>query len=285
MASAPDLSPQALGALIAHPRFAEAARALYRSKVTTAAEDKVMAGLFRDAGHYVAALWAFSLHRDAGLTLPHLKAACAGSKMMSPGRAPALLGFLQHLGYVSRLSPRQGKAAAVYAPTPRFVDAWCRHMRSGLEAAIRLMPEAADCVALMDDPDKALGFARAQGDILLAAISHQGEAMHELPFVRIFQHRLGGGRALNLLLSRDAGEAGLAVAPMPFALNEVAAQSGILRIQAKRLFDDAQAAGLVRIEDGRLTVLEGAHTFLVYSTAFELAALLGAAEISLRHAA
>jgi hypothetical protein len=282
MASPVDLSPQALGGLIAHPRFAEAARALYRGKVETVEADKVMASLFRDAGHYVVALSAFSLHRDAGITLPRLKAVCAQSRLMSPGRTRALLGYLLHVGYLSRVSARKGAGAAVYAATPRFVAAWCRHMRSGLEAAAVLAPDAQALLAQtllqrMDDPAVALGFAHAQGDIMLAALSHQDDALHALPFVRIFQHRLGGGRAVNVLISRDEGPGPLGAAPVPFAIDDLAGRCGISRVQARRLFDDAQAENLVRIEGGRLTWQPETLGFLAYSTAFELAALLASA--------
>src|SRR6185312_7689149 len=88
-----DMSPAAVGSLVAHPGFTEAARALNRVKVEAAA-DPIMAVLSRDAGHYVAASLAFSLHRGAGVTLPRLKSACTETRLMSPGRARAMLGYL-----------------------------------------------------------------------------------------------------------------------------------------------------------------------------------------------
>ena len=280
-----DLSPEALGALIAHPRFTEAARTLFRGKRATAAGDAVMAGLFRDVGHYVIALWAFSLHRDAGITLPRLKAVCTRSRLMSPGRTRALLGYLQHVGYLSRVTPRQGQAAAVYAPTPRFVEAWCRHMRCGLEAAAMLEPAAALMLARLDAPETgralALAFAQAQGDIVLAGISgFDDRALHDLPFMRIFNHRLGGGRVLTQLLSRDEGAAPIGCAPVAFTIEEVAQGAGISRLQARRLLDDAVAEGLVRIGDGTLTWLDGARAHIQFTVAFEFTTLLASAAMA-----
>jgi len=282
-----DLSPRALGAVVARPQFTEAARALYRGKLDTAAQDPVMAGLFRDVGHYVIALWAFSLSRDGGdITLPRLKAVCARSRLMSPGRTRALLGYLQHVGYLSRVAPRVGQAAAVYAPTPRFVESWCRHMRCGLQAAAILEPAAQTLLERMDDPATgpglALAFAQIQGEIILAGVSSfDDDALHDLPFMRIFSHRLGGGRVMSLLLSRDEGPEPIGTASVQVTIEEVVRSAGISRLQARRLFEDAVSEGLVRIEDGRLTWLEGARGHINFTAAFEFSSLLASGAAAL----
>jgi AraC-like DNA-binding protein len=266
-----DLSPATVGSLVAHPAFAQAARALNRVKVEAAA-DPVMAKLSRDAGHYVAAALAFSLHRSTGITLPNLTAACVETRLMSAGRARALLGYLRHTGFLSPVSSRQGRSAAVYAPTPRFVEVWCSRMRRGLEAAVPLEPAVRGLLDRMKDPAVDMAYAQSRGDSILAGLARA--TSHDLPFVRIFNHRLGGGRALALLLSRDAGDGPLAAAPVPWALEDIARNCGISRVQTRRLFDDALAEGLVRIEGDQLTWQEEARRFIMYSAAFEFAAML-----------
>ncbi len=266
-----DMSPPTVGGLVAHPGFREAARALNRVKVEAAA-DPVMAVLSRDAGHYVAASLAFSLHGGAGITMPGLKAACAQTRFMSPGRARSMLGYLQHVGFLSKVSPRQGQAAALYAPTPRFIDAWCGRMRRGLETVAMLEPAVRCLLERMDDPQVAMAFAGRRGDSMLAGLA--AATGHELPFVRIFNHRLGGGRALALLLSRDAGNEPFATAPVPWTLDDIVRHCGISRIQARRLFDDALAEGLVSIEGSRLTWSETSRQFIAYGCAFEFAGML-----------
>ncbi len=268
-----DMTPAAAGGLVAHPAFTEAARALNRVKVEAAA-DPVMARLSRDAGHYVAAALTFSLHRE-GISLPRLKAACIETRFISPGRARAMLGYLQHVGCLSKVSARQGRDAALYVPTPRFIAPWCNRMRRGLEAAAPLEPAVQGLLRHMDDPDVAQAFAQSRGDAMLAGLA--AATGHDLPFVRIFNHRLGGGRALALLLSRDAGDGPLAAAPVPWTLDDMVRHCGISRVQARRLFDDAVAEGLVSIEDGFLTWLEEARRFIAYSCAFEFASILASA--------
>jgi len=274
-----DMSPAAISGLMAHPALTEAARALNRVKVEATA-DPVMAKLSRDAGHYVAAALAFSLHRSGGITLPRLKAACIETRFMSPGRARAMLGYLQHVGVLARASPREGRAAAVYAPTPRFIEAWCGRMRRGLETAVPLEPAVKALLDRMDDPGVAVVFAQRRGDSILAGLA--SATGHDLPFVRIFNHRLGGGRALALLVSRDTGDGPLAGAPVPWALEDVARRCGISRMQARRLFDDAVAEGLVSIDEGRLTWQDVSRRFIAYSSAFEFAGMLVSAAATMK---
>lgn len=266
-----DMSPVAIGALIGHPGFTDAARALNRVKVEAAA-DPVMAVLSRDAGHYVAASLAFSLHRGDGITLARLMAACTATRFMSPGRGRAMLGYLQHVGFLSRVAPRQGNAPAVFMPTQRFIEAWCGRMRRGLEAIAPLEPAVGGLLAHMGNNDVDIAFAQRRGDSILAGLA--AATGHDSPFVRIFNHRLGGGRALALLLSRDAGEATFATASVPWALGDVARHCGISRVQARRLFNDAVAENLVHIDAGRLTWSEGARRLIVYGSAFEFASML-----------
>ena len=271
-------TPATVGDLMTHPAFTRAARALNRVKVEAAAHP-VMAALSRDAGHYVAASLAFSLHRGGGVTLPRLKAACAQARFMSPGRARAMLGYLQYVGFLTRTSPREGKAAAVYAPTQRFIDAWCGRMRRGLETAALLEPAVQPLLEQMDDPAVAIAFAQNRGDSILAGLA--AATGHDTPFVRIFNHRVGGGRALALLLSRDAGDGPLASAPvawqLPWALDDIVRHCGITRVQARRLFAEASAEGLVRIDNDHLTWQPVARQFITYSSAFEFASMLASA--------
>lgn len=280
-----DMSPATIGGLVTRPGFTQAARALNKVKVEAAA-DPVMAVLSRDAGHYVAASLAFSLHRESGheqsghegfgITLPRLQAACVQTRFMSAGRARAMLAYLQYVGFLSQVSPRRRQSAAVYAPTPRFIAAWCGRMRRGLDAIAPLEPFLRPLIDRMDDDSTvAVAFAQRRGDSIMAGLA-RGTG-HDLPFVRIFNHRLGGGRALALLLSRDTGEEPLATASVPWALADVIQHCGISRVQAKRLFADAVAEGLVTIEGGRLTWLEEARRLIAFGTAFEMASMLTSA--------
>ena len=268
-------SEEALGQLIAHPRFPAAIRTLFRGKVDTADQDKVMAGLFRDAGHYLAALWAFSLHRAGDLTLPRLKETCVASKLMSPGRTRALLLQLIHAGYLAQISPDRGRIPARYAPTTRFVDAWARHMRYGLEAASLIEPAARLVLDRMKDSGVASTFARHQGETILQTLSTS--SLHDTPFVRIFVQRFGGGQIFAHLMSLGRENEAVPSAPTPFSIADLARRVEVSRVHVKRLLDDAEREGVVRIGPEGLTWGDGAKGFITFYCAFEFACLLGSA--------
>ena len=268
-------SDTTLGGLVAHPKFGAAVRALFRGKVGTAERDRVMAGLFVDAGHYLAALWAFSLHRSGGLTLPRLKEACVASRLMSPGRTRALLIHLLHVGYLVQIAPDRGRIPARYAPTDRFAAAWSRHMRSSLEAAVLVEPAAQPVLDRLDRPDVAASFASHQGEAILRMIS--ASTTHDTPFVRIFVQRVGGGQILAHLLSQGSENEAVPSAPTPFSIADLARRVDVSRIHVKRLLDDAVREEVVRIGDGGLTWTDGARSFILFSCAFEFACLLESA--------
>ncbi len=186
-----------------------------------------------------------------------------------------MLGYLMHVGFISQVSRRHGQDPAVYVPTERFIEAWCGRMRRGLEAALHLEPSLKPLLDRMDESAIAVCFAQVRGETILAGLSRA--TAHDLPFVRIFNHRLGGGRALALLLSRDSGDGPLATASVPWSLSDVVEHCGISRVQAKRLFDDALSEGLIHIEQGQLTWLEHARQFIAFGCAFEFAGMLVAA--------
>lgn len=274
-----DMSPSAVGRLVDHPSFTQAARALNRVKVE-AALHPVMSLFSKDAGHYVAAAMCFSLHGNGGITLPRLKAASATSRLMSAGRARALLGYWVHVGFLSVESHRQGRDAARFIPTERFVDAWCGRMRSGLASAAQLEASVDAVLTMMHDRRILVSYSQVRGETVLAGLA-RAEG-HESSFARIFNHRVGGGRALALLLSRDAHGASLASGPIAFSVQEISEHCKISRIQARRLFDAAEAEGLIGIKDGALTFSEAARRHITYATAFEFASMLRSAAVTLK---
>ncbi len=152
-------------------------------------------------------------------------------------------------------------------------------MRRGLETAALLEPVVQPLLEQMDDPAVAIAFAQNRGDSILAGLA--AATSHDTPFVRIFNHRVGGGRALALLLSRDAGDGPLASAPVAWSLDDITGHCGITRTQARRLFAEAATEGLVHIEADHLTWQPVARQFIAYSSAFEFASMLASAAATL----
>jgi hypothetical protein len=266
---------EALTRVLEHPGFPRAARALAANMLAVADADPALASVFKDAGRYVAAMWAFYLYAGEGLTLPRLKAVSAQSGLLSPGRARALLQFLEHLGYVTALRRGRGGAAVAYAPTPAFLAAWEAQLRAALEAARCIEPGVSAVLDRLHEPAVLNAFARTHAGGLLGAVS----GPQELPsFVRVFSHAHGGSQVVwTLLVSSTDGDfpphrAG------PVSVSAMARRFGVSRIHIMRVFDDARGAGLASLQPDGWVVLEpNAREQIKFLYAVQLAQLLSAA--------
>ncbi len=264
-----------VAALTAHPRFADAARALAANMLAAGESDKALDGVFKDAGRYVAALWALYLHVTEGLTLPRLKEVCASSGYLSPGRARALLLYLRHLGYVEPITVGTRAAPSRYAPTPVFVAAWSAHLRAALEATRVVEPAVAVVLDRLDERAVFDGLARIQGALLLQSAQRldQGDAL-----IRVFQHRYAGLQVLFLLLIDGGTDAFPSAGPIAFSITKVARRFGVSRIHLRRLLDEAQREGLLHCaEDGAVTLSESARASIAFFYGAQIVQLLAIA--------
>ena len=262
----------AAGRVTAHPRFATAARALAANMLGLAADDPVLGSIFLDAGRYVVAMWAFALHDDGGLTLPHLKAICARSGLLSPGRARALLQFLEHVGYLQR---RAGGArgADIYTSTQMFLDAWDRQLLAALDAARLVAPD----IALFLDPTQTAlrhAFGRIHAHSMLSAMQSEAEV---LSFLRVFLHPYAGNHISWTLIVSDALEFPPRRAG-PVSISGLSRACGASRIQVARIFHEAAEEGLADLSpDGFVTFHAPAREQLGFFYAIQLVQILAAA--------
>jgi hypothetical protein len=261
--------------LIGHPRFPEAARRLAANMLALGERDKALDGLFKDAGRYVAAVWAMYLHVTGGLTLPRLKDVCATSEYLSPGRARALLLYLRHLGYVDMVPNGTTGDPTRYVPTDGFVAAWRDHLRAALEAARIIEPAIQLVLDRLDDREVLNSIAKIQGKGLLAAAraSNQDSA-----FIRIFTHRHAGSQIVWSLMLAGDGDKFPPRVPIPFSISAAARRFGVSRIHIKRLLDDAEREGLLTFDDsGTILLEEDARAYIQYAYAVQLIRLFIAA--------
>ncbi|MBW8811793.1 MAG: hypothetical protein JF588_00080 [Caulobacterales bacterium] len=220
-----------------HPSRTLAVRALATGMLDLFARDLQLAEVLKDAGRYVAAMLAFLLHETGELTLPRLKEACAKSGLLSPGRARAVLQFLEHVGYVQQL-PRAGRRTA-YALTPAFRTAWALQLRAALEAAAAVEPGVA---ALLARPGAVEAFGRVHAGVLLDATVGWGEPP---PFLRVFQHPYAGTQILWTLIAAGDDPADFALARYGrISISALSKRFDVSRVHIKRIFQDAEQHGL-----------------------------------------
>lgn len=242
--------------MAAHPDLDEALRRQSQSTLTATDADPTLLGIFKDGGRYVCAMWAIYLHACGELSLQSLKALCAKSGLLSPGRARAVLLYMRYLGYIE--PSRERKSPAVYVPTRRFYMAWTTHMRLVMEATCAIEPAARFVVDRIDDPAVFTSIVRTQGESLF-----NGATRHDIdtPIFKVFLNRHAGTLVLSKLVLPETGDTGGHYPPATVTLPaaaELARRFQVSRIQIRRLFTDAARHDLVRLEaDGRYRLDDG----------------------------
>lgn len=261
---------------MAHERLAAAARALATGMLALSARDRALDSIFKDAGRYVAAMCAFNLHAEDELTLPRLKAICAETGFLSPGRARSLLQVLEHLGYVAPLARGRGGAATVYAATPAFLAAWEAQLRVALDAARMIEPAIGRVLERLHEPQTLRTFTRLHTEGLVASAAAGDGGV--LPFVSAFLHHHAGMQVVWVLIEGSQDGAFPPQRAGPIALAALARRFGVSRIHVKRIFDDADRADLSHLDaDGVVTLAPAAREQLTILYGVQLTQLLSAA--------
>jgi hypothetical protein len=239
--------------LRAHPRYPDAARAFARAMLAQAEADRLLDGVLKDAGRNVAAKCLAYLHVTGGLTLPRLKALCASTGLVSPGRARMLLFYLQHLGYATPSPHREPKAPTRYDPTPSFLETWRRQLQATLESAAVVEPAVSTVLARFDGPGVFESYVHHIGDAYLEGLK---DINPEDPFFRTFMHRYAGTQIVHGLVvaARDGFPPR---DPIAFHPTETAKRFSVSRLHVRRMMDAAQRGGLLHMT----------HDALIFTTA------------------
>jgi len=257
----------------ASPRYPDAARAFATAMLAQAEADRALDALLKDAGRNVAAKCLAYLYVTGGLTLPRLKALCASTGLVSPGRARLLLMYLQHLGYATPAPPCGAKAARRYDPTPSFLATWRRHMQATLETAAVIEPAVSGVLASLDSHVVFESYVRYISEAYLEGLK---DIDIEDPFFRTFMHSYAGTQIVH----------GLVVAavdgfpphdPIAFHPTETAKRFSVSRLHVRRLMEAAQRGGLLRLADGSLVLTTAGRAAVDHIYATQLIVFLVAA--------
>jgi hypothetical protein len=265
----------------AHPLFPKAARALCANSLAAGNSGKALAGIMKDAGRYVAAMWAIYLHVSGGLTLPRLKEICVSSGFLSPGRARAMLLYMRYLGYVVPVPDRIRGEPQLYVPTASFRQAWREHLRWALQAALIIEPGIQTILDRLGDDAIFERITKFQAEGLLAlARARDRETTH----IRVFMHRHAGIQIMSTLLTAP-GEAFPPEGPIAFSIAAAAQRFGVSRIHIRRMLNDAVREDFFsQANDGVVMMTEKAREELCTSYSMQFAQLLASAAEALAQA-
>ncbi len=260
-----------IDAVIAHPAFADSVQTLARTQLDLQVTDKGLEGVNKDGGRYGVAMLAIHLHLSGGLTLPRLKAM---SVLSSPGRARALLLYLRYLGFIIR-GPKTGNGPDVFVPTPRFLEAWLKHIGVALEAACLVEP-AARAVFDAYEGEIATAFTRWHCHNLLDAIAEPDKVHPSLH--KLFLHKHAGMQILLALIASEADGRFPPQRTRPVTLTELSRRFAVSRTHVRRLFDAAARDNFLTHEDGGAVIFHpDTAARLSYFYAMQMCWLLAAA--------
>jgi hypothetical protein len=267
-------APDAAARVLAHPRFGRAARELARRMLALVDADPTLARALKDAGRYAATMGVLQLHATGGVTVPRLKALSASTGLLSPGRARALIGFLEHVGFVARARPARRGSATLYVPTPALLRGWETQMREALEACRLIEPAVASLIAGLSEPDVLLLFTRLHAEGLVASMGGGTVSPPLAPFL----HADAGARVLSELIACETDGRFPPQRSGPISLSAMARRFKVSRLHLSRLVQGAERAGLVRIGTDRfVTLTPRAQDEFAVLYAAQLAQVLAAA--------
>jgi hypothetical protein len=234
-------TPERLAAVRGHPAFRAAVDSLARTTVETYSGHPLLNLVASDRGRFVVAMLVVHLHHQGRLTAANLKTLAARQGFSSPGRTAALIALMRWAGY---LAAEPGGRRLV--PTDKFTAAQ-RLRVAGELAAVGHVSAAARTVSERLDDEVLLGR-------FLSALSEKFESGERLvdhaPDLAFCLERLGGFLVLNDLALRARQGA----APLDLSVSAYARRFSISRPHVHMVLREAQAGGLISLQEGRVKV-------------------------------
>ncbi len=148
---------------------------------------------FYDTGTYFLGFLILYLHLTGGLTHRRLTALCGTSRVLSNGRASAILLRLWSKNMLRRAEHRAADRTVLYTPTPAMIAGYRARLKIDLESVAMCEPTIGALLARWEEPGMFEGLiATAGGDLVHAAVTPTAD-------VDVF-NRVGANRAAMLVL-------------------------------------------------------------------------------------
>ncbi|WP_139809935.1 hypothetical protein [Sphingomonas azotifigens] len=223
--------------IAAHPLFGPAARGLAANVLAAADDNRQLAAVFKDAGHYITAMSAAYLDTRGGLTPTMLRQICAGTGLLTANRAGALLVFMTHIGVLETGDDKS------YRTTPSFRQAWCAHLKGALHAAAMLEPALVAVLHRLDDPATYQQFLALQA-ARFYAMTHAPDPFRSLRAA--FLHPLAGCSILHALVLACTDDAFEPTDGAIVSLAALAQRFAVSQPHVRRVLKRAEAGRFVR---------------------------------------
>jgi hypothetical protein len=252
------LSSEAAAALIQHPRFPAAMRAVLVGNVGIYKGNRILNYVGYDRGRLVTSIMASYLHitrrpddPSSGLTAQRFKMLCVEQDVCSPGRARAMLSLLRLFGYVAPVAGSDRRFKRL-EPTELLVSSLRQRWRVVFDAMAMVLPVGAAASQSLDRDD----FFAA---LVCTLVDHYRTGLRALwfaPELTPFAERNAGLVILFSLAVADAADDTMPPTnPVRISISELARRFSVSRAHVLRLLRAAKTQGLIeRSEDAHETV-------------------------------
>jgi hypothetical protein len=262
---------EAIAALQAHPRFAEASRTAHVGAMNIWQRNRLLNTLVNDRGRLLISLFAVHLHLlsrpndpHSGLTVSRMTALCSEQKFCSAGRAKAMLMLMRVFGYLAPASNEADRRLRRLVPTERLMALHRERIRRHFEAVVMVFPEHAETFAAQSHPGFTEFYICRFCEKFLAGFRF----VDFVPDMRLFVDRNAGAMVLcTMLLSGEADDTYPPTLPVPVSSSALSRRFGVSRAHVRRLLQDAENQGLLeRLDGDRVRLLprlrQGANDFM-----------------------
>lgn len=240
------IAPASVDAMRARPGFSDVARNIARGwRLPDDEPDRSFALAMRDLGRFMACILALYLHHSGGLTLARLAALLDAADLAGPGRARAMLLYMQFIGYVTPSRSTADGRLRPYLPTPDLEVGLGNRMRRELAHAAPISPVSAELHARFDEPGVASLYYGMMGDIWIGYMLAR-KARLPGPSLEMFSERYAGMMMLaELLANADPEDVFPPRGSMRFTLAALARACDVSRTQVRKAFRLAEEAGFL----------------------------------------
>lgn len=248
------LSDDALAAVLAHPDFPTTALEVMAAWAPHTDDDRALAGLVRDLGQYMCAIWAVQLDASPeGLTHSSLSRLLAPFGMVNKTRVHAILTYLRFTRLIRPKASLDGRQKA-YEPTPTLLRLFKARLERELRICCKLSPAAGAALARWDEPGVVEATLSAHGRLFGSALERrfaEGDAGDSLD---VFSNRSGGLTVIGQLVLQACPDGRFPPkGPVLPNASEIARRAGVSRPQARSILKAGQQAGfLLALPDGSI---------------------------------
>jgi DNA-binding MarR family transcriptional regulator len=244
------LSPAAVAALRAHPRFSESMRTAAAGMVAHYSGNRLLNQLMNDRGRALFTHHAVYLHfsrtpgdSGSGLTVSRMKDLCVETQLCSRGRVEVMLGLLRAAGYLAPASEPADRRRRVLVPTEKLLELHKQRFDMHFAAMESVLPEASAGRAALDDPEFMPAFARILGRHFRAGL----RLLTHAPELLLFAERNAGMVILfSMLLAGEADDVFPPTRPIQVSISALGAKFGVSRKHVVTLLRDAESEGFLQ---------------------------------------